>query len=118
VSRGPESGESVDPSVEASKISRTMRIDPSVLAELCERHDIGRLRLFGSAARGEESAESDVDLIADFTRRKSLVDVVRIEREFSDRLGRKVDLLTEGALSPYLRERILLEARVVYERAA
>jgi predicted nucleotidyltransferase len=95
-----------------------MRIDPEVLAELCERHDIGRLRLFGSAARGEASEGSDVDLIADFTRRKGLLDLVRIEREFSARLGRKVDLLTEAGLSPYLRERILSEARVVYERAA
>jgi uncharacterized protein len=95
-----------------------MRIDLEVLAELCERNDIGRLRLFGSFARGEESGESDIDLIADFVRRKSLLDLVRIEREFSERLGRKVELLTEPALSPYLRERILRESRVVYERAA
>jgi uncharacterized protein len=39
---------------------------------------------------------------------------VRLERELSEALGRKVDLLTEGALSPYLRERILQEMRVVY----
>jgi predicted nucleotidyltransferase len=46
------------------------------------------------------------------------LDLVRIEREFSEKLRRKVDLLTEGALSPYLRDRILSEAKVVYERAA
>ena len=95
-----------------------MNIDPEVLAELCERNDIGRLRLFGSFARGEETGESDIDLIADFVRRKSLLELIRIEREFSERLGRKVELLTEPALSPYLRERILRESRVVYERAA
>ena len=95
-----------------------VNIDREVLAEICERNDIGRLHLFGSFARGDESDASDVDLIADFTQRKSLLDLVRIEREFSERLGRKVDLLTERALSPHLRERILRESRLVYERAA
>ena len=95
-----------------------MQIPHEILAELCARNDIVRLRLFGSGARGEETVDSDVDLLADFTTRKSLMDLVRIEREFSERLGRKVDLLTERALSPYLRDRILREATVLYERAA
>jgi len=47
-------------------------------------------------ARGEETEESDVDLLVRFARPKSLLDLVRIEREFSEALGRKVDLLTEG----------------------
>ena len=42
--------------------------------------------------------------------------VVRLERELSEALGRKVDLLTEAAISPYLRERILKDMRVVYEK--
>ncbi len=95
-----------------------MEIPHEILAELCARNDIARLRVFGSVARGEETEESDVDLLADFTTRKSLMDLVRIEREFSERLGRRVDLLTERALSPYLRDRILREATVLYERAA
>lgn len=95
-----------------------MGIDQSALAELCERNGISRLRLFGSVARGEDSDGSDIDLIAYFTDRKSLLDLVRIEREFSERLGRKVDLLTEGAISPYLRERILRSSLLVYDRAA
>jgi hypothetical protein len=90
-----------------------MRLDPGVLAELCERNDIGRLRLFGSIARGDESEKSDVDLIADFTRRKSLLDLVRIETEFSERLGRKVDLLTQRALSPRPHPRCHCPNRVV-----
>jgi predicted nucleotidyltransferase len=95
-----------------------MTIDQQALAEVCERNDILRLRLFGSFARGDQSPASDIDFIADFADRKSLLDLVRIEREFSERLGRKVDLLTEAALSPHLRERILKDSRLVYERAA
>ena len=95
-----------------------MTIDRKTVRDICTRNDIVRLRLFGSYATGEEMPESDVDLIADFSGRKSLLDLVRIEREFSERLGRKVDLLTENALSPYLRESILRQATVVYEFAA
>lgn len=95
-----------------------MEIEHDVVADLCVRNDISRLRVFGSAARGEASDESDIDLIADFSAPKSLIDIVRIERELSQRLGRKVDLLTENALSPHIRKSALRDARVVYERAA
>lgn len=95
-----------------------MTIDRSAVAEVCARNDVQRLRLFGSFARGEEGEDSDVDLIADFGTRKSLMDLVRIERELAATVGRRVDLLTERALSPHLRDRILREAMVVYERPA
>jgi hypothetical protein len=70
--------------------------------------------VFGSTVRGEAGKDSDIDLLVRFSKRKSLLAVVRLERELSEALGRKVDLLTEGALSPYLRERILKEMRVIY----
>jgi uncharacterized protein len=95
-----------------------MIFDDKTLARFCAKNDITRLRLFGSAARGEVGEGSDIDLLVDFGRRKSLLDQVRIERELSALVGRPVDLLTERALSPHLRERILEGARVVYERAA
>jgi uncharacterized protein len=95
-----------------------MIIDAAAVRDVCQRHGIERLRVFGSFARGDASSGSDVDLIADFTDPKSLMDLVRIEREFAETLGRPVDLLTVASLSPYLRDRVLLEAQMVYERAA
>jgi len=95
-----------------------MRINQKTLEELCDRHGITRVRLFGSFSRGDSDETSDIDLLVDFESRKSLMDLVRIEREFADKFGREVDLLREPSLSPYLRERILSEARVVYERAS
>jgi predicted nucleotidyltransferase len=70
--------------------------------------------IFGSMARGGAKKNSDIDLIVRFSKRKSLLAMVRLERELTEALGRKVDLLTEAAISPYLRERILEEMRVVY----
>ena len=72
--------------------------------------------IFGSMVRGEAKRKSDIDVIVRFSKRKSLLTVVRLERELSEALGRKVDLLTEAAISPYLREQILKEMQVVYEK--
>ena len=70
--------------------------------------------LFGSSARGEASPKSDVDLLVEFSEEKSLLDLVRIERELSQALGMKVDLLTEKSVSPYLINDIKKEAKVLY----
>lgn len=69
------------------------------------------VRVFGSVARGEAHVGSDVDLIVDVERGRSLLDIVGLWQELEDLLHCKVDLLTEGGLSPYLRDRILQEAR-------
>ncbi len=53
-------------------------------------------------------------LLASFSRRKSLLDLVRIERDLSGILGVKVDLVTEKSLSPYLVERIKSEVKPIY----
>ena len=85
------------------------------VADICARNDVAYLGLFGSVARGEATNRSDVDLLVRFGKPKSLLDLVRIEREFSKRLGRRVDLVTEEAISPYLRDRVQREVVMVYE---
>ena len=87
------------------------------LAELCERNDVAYLALFGSYARGDFTRRSDVDLLVRFSTSKSLLDLVRIEREFSKLLRKKVDLVTVASVSPYLKERIFGEARCLYEKS-
>jgi predicted nucleotidyltransferase len=84
------------------------------LIDICRQNDVSMVGVFGSVARGEANKKSDLDLLVRFSKRKSLLAVVRLERELSEALGRKVDLLTEAAISPYLRERILKETQVVY----
>ena len=72
-----------------------------------------RIGIFGSYARGEQRPDSDLDLLVDFRDRKSLLTLVRIERELSEKLGVKVDLLTEKAISPYLIDRIKADLKVI-----
>lgn len=86
------------------------------LAAVCRRHDVRVLKIFGSAARGEDRPDSDVDFIVEFDGDKSLFDLVGLQLDLEEFLDRDVDVLTEPALSPYLRDRILASASVVYAR--
>ena len=93
----------------------TFSFDTDKLVEICRANDAEMVGVFGSAARGEDTLASDIDLMVKFSRRKSLLDIVKLERELSTVLGKKVDLLTEAAISPYLRDRILSGLKVIYE---
>lgn len=54
-------------------------------------------------------------MIVEFSKRKSLLALVALERQMSETLGRRVDLLTEAAISPYLRDTIMNDLQVLYE---
>ena len=92
-----------------------VQIDQGRLAEFCRRHAIVRLRIFGSAAKGEERPDSDVDLIADFGVRIGFFELIRAEDDLTELFGRPVDLLTEPGISPYMRDSILESAEVIFD---
>ena len=92
-----------------------LSIDTEKLIDICRRNDVAQLGVFGSVARGESTAQSDLDLLVSFQSRKSLLEVVALERQLTHALGRPVDLLTEAAISPYLRPAILRDLKVIYE---
>jgi predicted nucleotidyltransferase len=73
-----------------------------------------KIAIFGSYVRDEEKPGSDIDIIVEFSGRKSLLDLVIIERELSEALGIKVDLLTEKAISPYMIDAVKREMKVIY----
>ncbi len=85
------------------------------VVSILERYGAKKIAIFGSYARDEAKPESDIDILVDFSERKSLLDLVGIEQELSDALGVKVDLLTEKSISPYLIDRIKREMKVIYE---
>ena len=76
------------------------------------RAGVVRLSLFGTVARGETGAASDIDLVAafDVRRRLSLLDVVGLEQCLAALLGRPVDLVEEGCLGPRLRAEVARDA--------
>jgi len=76
---------------------------------------VKRVALFGSVARGEDTARSDVDILVAFKAPVGLFRLARLRRELEERLGRPVDLLTEGFLSRYIRPQVQQEQVVLYE---
>ncbi|MCK4475122.1 MAG: nucleotidyltransferase family protein [Methanophagales archaeon] len=85
------------------------------IVSILARYRVKKIAVFGSYARGEEKPESDIDILVEFSERKSLLDLVGIEQELSEALGVKADLLTEKSISPYLIDRIKKEMEVIYE---
>lgn len=72
-----------------------------------------KVGVFGSYSRNEARTDSDLDLMVWFKEQKSLLGMIRIERELSELLGVKIDLLTEQAVSPHLIDRIKRELKVI-----
>jgi len=68
------------------------------------------VRVFGSVARGDDRPNSDIDLLVDVEPGRTLLDVIALEQDLQELLGRRVEVLTDGGLSPYLQQRILAEA--------
>ena len=82
----------------------------SEILRIAAEHGARNLRVFGSAARGEDEASSDIDLLVDFDPGTSLLTHARLIVALEDLLGRKVDVAPEKSLKQRLRDRILSEA--------
>lgn len=62
--------------------------------------------LFGSYVRGDYGTNSDIDILVEFPKGKSLLDLVRLEKKLENALGKKVDLLTYNSVHPLLKDQI------------
>jgi uncharacterized protein len=80
------------------------------IQKIAQQHGDRNLRVFGSVARGKATEASDLDLLEEMEAGRSLLDLVAIKQDLEELLGCKVDVVTEAAVSPYLRERVLSEA--------
>jgi uncharacterized protein len=80
------------------------------ILKIAHKYGARNVRVFGSATRGRTSKSSDVDLLVEMEPGSSLLDIVAIKQDLEDLLGRKVDVVTENALSPYIRAEVLREA--------
>ncbi len=78
------------------------------------KHGIKKILVFGSYARNEATFNSDLDLIVEFPEGSSLLDHVSIELELSEILNMKIDLLSQNGISPYMKDKIMKEAIVIY----
>jgi hypothetical protein len=80
------------------------------ILRIARKHGARNVRVFGSVARGEARADSDVDFLVEMEPGRSLLDHVALIQDLEDQLGVRVDVVTEKALYQHLRERVLQEA--------
>ena len=85
------------------------------LQELCRQNGVARLSVFGSTARNEANEQSDLDLLVSFSKSIGLWDFIAFEDKLAEATKHKVDLVSEGALSPHRSESILRDLQVIYE---
>ena len=80
---------------------------------LATKHGAFNVRVFGSVARGEADADSDIDFLVELEEGRSLFDLGGLLMDLQELLGRNVDVATEKGLHWYIRDRVCAEARPV-----
>ncbi len=80
------------------------------ILHLAREHGATQVRVFGSRAKGQGGASSDLDLLVDLEDGRSLLDLIGLQQAIEDLTHVRVDALTPNSLSPYLRDRVLAEA--------
>ena len=87
-----------------------LRLLKEDILRIVRKHNADKVYVFGSCARGEDTPESDVDLLVDFNQNASLFDQVYIQNEMHSLLECTVDVVSRRGLHPYIRRRVLAEA--------
>jgi uncharacterized protein len=90
--------------------SEALRMHRTELRDIVARHAALRPRVFGSAIHGDDTEDSDLDLLIDPTPRTTLMTLAAIQSDAQKLLGVRVDVLTPKSLPQRIRERVLREA--------
>jgi len=83
------------------------------ILKIASHYGAKKVRVFGSAVRGEDRPDSDVDFLVDLEEGRSLMDLGGLLMDLQGLLGRDVDIVTEKGLHWYIKDRILREARPI-----
>lgn len=93
------------------QVIQQIRAKREDILQIAAHHGAYNVRIFGSAARGEADAQSDVDFLVNLEAGRSLLDLGALLMDLRDLLNREVDVVTEAGLRPRIRNRVLSEAR-------
>lgn len=93
-----------------------IQLDPALIADLSDRYAIREIALFGSVTRDDFRPDSDVDILVEFApgAQVGLFDLIQSKEELTSSIGREVDLVTKGMLSPFFCEDVLAQREVIY----
>lgn len=86
----------------------------AIIEPVLKEEGVTKAALFGSFARGEQKAESDIDILVQLPTGKSLLDLIRLENKLKEKLGRDVDVITYGSIHPLLKDSIFSSQIPIY----
>lgn len=86
------------------------------ITPILRRQGVTKAALFGSCARGEMKKRSDIDILVKLEKGKGLFDFVGLKLELEKKLKKKVDLVTYNAIKPRLKDLILKNEKIIYEK--
>ena len=92
------------------QLNELLKVKKEEILHLAKHYGAIRIRAFGSAVRGEAQETSDIDFLVAFEPHRSLLDLIGLKQDLEELLGKKVDIVSEGGVSPFLRDRIFKEA--------
>lgn len=87
-----------------------VRAKKQQIKTIARRYGIRNIRIFGSVARGEDTRRSDIDLLVKGRQILTIPELCGVQEELGKLLGKRVQVVEEPELSPYVRERVLHEA--------
>ncbi len=79
------------------------------ILKTAQAYGVTQIRVFGSVAREEENTASDIDFLVKFEPGRTLFDLIGLEEDLEELLGRSVDVITENSLNKYIRDDVLRE---------
>jgi predicted nucleotidyltransferase len=89
-------------------------IQVNIIIEAMKPFNPSKIGIFGSAARGENTAESDIDIVYEFKSQYNLFDLGGLQVELEEALGKEVDLIEINCIHPLLKDHILSDVKMVY----
>ena len=94
-------------------INQLVREKREAIQQIAARHGAYNIRLFGSTVRGDDTAKSDIDLLEETGPETSSWFPAGLVLDLQDILGRRVEVVTEKAINPAIRENVLREAKPI-----
>lgn len=85
------------------------------VSPIFKEYGIKRARLFGSVSRGEYTPQSDIDILISLGKPMGMFAYIHMVREIEEKLGKKVDIVTEKSMNKFIKPYIMKDLKNIYE---